>query len=131
MSAFFDVRVCHPNADSYRDLDLKQIIRYTSSTRTTRRDCIRIIRRVIDVEEGTFTQLVFTTTGGVGEECKRYHNRLAELVAAKKQKTMPPPSPGYVLKSPLPSLGQLYSVLEGQEQLEEQLEVMFKKRTLN
>ena len=24
-SAFFDVRVCHPNADSYRDLDLKQI----------------------------------------------------------------------------------------------------------
>ena len=24
-SAFFDVRVCYPNADSYRDLDLKQI----------------------------------------------------------------------------------------------------------
>ena len=24
-SAFFDVRVCHPNADSYRDLDLKQV----------------------------------------------------------------------------------------------------------
>ena len=24
-SAFFNVRVCHPNADSYRDLDLKQI----------------------------------------------------------------------------------------------------------
>ena len=28
---------------------------------------------------------------------------------------MPPPSLGYVLKSPLPSLGRLYSVLEGQE----------------
>ena len=24
-SAFFDVRVCHPNADSYRDLNPKQI----------------------------------------------------------------------------------------------------------
>ena len=24
-SAFFDARVCYPNADSYRDLDLKQI----------------------------------------------------------------------------------------------------------
>ena len=24
-SAFFDVRVCYPNTDSYRDLDLKQI----------------------------------------------------------------------------------------------------------
>ena len=42
---------------------------------------------------------------------------------------MPPPSLGYVLKFPLPSLGPLYSVLEGQEQLKEQLEVMFKKRT--
>ena len=44
---------------------------------------------------------------------------------------MPPPSLGCVLKSPLPSLGRLYSVLEGQEQLKEQLEVMFKKWTLN
>ena len=24
-SAFFDVRICHPNADSYRDMDLNQI----------------------------------------------------------------------------------------------------------
>ena len=38
----------------------------------------------MNVEQGTFTPLVFTTTGGMGEECKRYHNRLAELVAAKK-----------------------------------------------
>ena len=37
---------------------------------------------------------------------------------------MPPPSRGYVLKSPLPSLDQLYSVLEGREQLKEQLEVI-------
>ena len=43
---------------------------------------------------------------------------------------MPPPSLGYVLKFPLPSSGRLY-VLEGQEQLKEQLQVMFKKRTLN
>ena len=44
---------------------------------------------------------------------------------------MPPPSLGYVLKFPFPSLGRLYSVLEGQEELKEQLEVMFKKQTLN
>ena len=36
------------------------------------------------MEQGTFTPLVFTTTGGMGEECMRYRNRLAELVAAKK-----------------------------------------------
>ena len=40
--------------------------------------------RVMEVEKGTFTPLVFTTTGGLAEECKRYHNRLAELLTIKK-----------------------------------------------
>ena len=39
---------------------------------------------VLDVEHGSFTPLVFTTTGGMGKECIRYHTRLAELIAAKK-----------------------------------------------
>ena len=38
----------------------------------------------MEVEQGTFTPLVFTTTGGMAEECKRYHNRLAELLLIKK-----------------------------------------------
>ena len=125
-SAFFDVRVCHPNADSYRDLDLKQVYKQHENDKRL------YTQRVMDVEQGTFTPLVFTRTGGMGEECKRYHNRLAELVAAKKkERTMPTPSLEYDLKSPLPSLGQLYSALEGREHLKGQLEVMFKKRTLN
>ena len=41
-------------------------------------------QRVMEIEHGTFTPLVFTTTGGMSEECKRYHSRLAELIAAKK-----------------------------------------------
>ena len=40
---------------------------------------------IITVNSATIiTPLVFTTTVGMGEECKRYHNRLAELVTAKK-----------------------------------------------
>ena len=31
-------------------------------------------RRVLDVEHGLFTLLVFTTTGGMGKECIRYHS---------------------------------------------------------
>ena len=38
----------------------------------------------MEVEQGTLTPFVFTTTGGMAEECKRYHNRLAELLAIKK-----------------------------------------------
>ena len=41
-------------------------------------------QRVTDIEQGTFTPLVFTTTGGMGEECKKYHSRLAELIAIKQ-----------------------------------------------
>ena len=42
------------------------------------------------------------------EEWKRYYNRLAELVAAKKGEDY---AREYILKSPLPSLGQLRNKL--------------------
>ena len=38
----------------------------------------------MEVEQGTFTPLVFTSTGGMADECKRFHSRLAELLALKK-----------------------------------------------
>ena len=41
-------------------------------------------KRVMDIEQGTFTPLVFSSTGGMAEECKRYHSRRAELLAIKK-----------------------------------------------
>ena len=44
-------------------------------------------QRVTDIEQGKFTALVFTATGGMGEECKKYHRRLAELIAMKQGET--------------------------------------------
>ena len=35
-------------------------------------------QRVTNIEQGTFTPLVFAITGGMGEECKKYHSQLAE-----------------------------------------------------
>ena len=40
--------------------------------------------RVMEVEQATFTSLVFTTTGGIAPECQVYHKRLAELLSVKK-----------------------------------------------
>ena len=88
-------------------------------------------QRVMGVEQGTFTPLVFTTTAGMGEECKRYHNRLAELVVAKKGEDYATTVSWIRFKVSFATLGRLYSVLEGREQLKEQLEVIFKRRTLN
>ena len=51
-SAFFDVRVCHPNADSYRDLTPEQIYRQHENEKKGQYE-----RRVMEVEQGTFTSL--------------------------------------------------------------------------
>ena len=78
-SAFFDVRVCHPNADSYRVLNPKLI--YKKNENVKKR---QYVERLMEIEQGTFTPLVFTTTGRMADEFVKYHSRLAELIANKK-----------------------------------------------
>ena len=78
-SAFFDVRVYHPDADSYRELSPKQIFQLHENEKKR-----QYSRRVLEVEQGTFAPLVFASTGGMVDECKRFHSRLAELLALKK-----------------------------------------------
>ena len=78
-SAFFDVRVFHPNAKSYKDLTIQQIYRKHEDEKKR-----LYANRVLEVERGTFTPLLFTTTGGMADECKRFHSRLAELMSIKK-----------------------------------------------
>ena len=77
-AAFFDTRVCHPNADSYRDLSPKQIYRIHENEKKRKYNSR-------EREQGTFTTLVFTTTGEIADECLRYHSRLAEKLSAKTQ----------------------------------------------
>ena len=38
----------------------------------------------MEIEQETFTPLVFTTKGGMADECVKHHSRLAELIANKK-----------------------------------------------
>ena len=38
----------------------------------------------MEIERLPFTPLVFTTTGGIADECVKNHSRLAELIANKK-----------------------------------------------
>ena len=71
--------MCHPNADSYRDLTPKQIYKKHENEMKG-----QYAERVMEIEQGTFTRLVLTTTGGMADECVKYHSRLAELIANKK-----------------------------------------------
>ena len=78
-SAFFDVRVCYPNAESYKGLTTKQIYRQHESEKKR-----MYAIGVLEVEQGSFTPVVFTTTEQMAGECKRYHSRLAELLSNEK-----------------------------------------------
>ena len=78
-SAFFDVRVCHPNAESYGDLTPQQI--HSKHENEKKR---KYAERILQIEQGTFTPLIFTTAGGMTPECQMFHGRLAELIATKK-----------------------------------------------
>ena len=54
-SAFFNVWMCHPNADSHRDLVPKQI--YKKHENKKKR---QYVKRVMEIKQGSFTPLVFT-----------------------------------------------------------------------
>ena len=55
---------CHPNADSYRDLTPKQI--YKKHDNEKKR---KSAERVMEIKQGKFTPLVFTTTVGMADKC--------------------------------------------------------------
>ena len=76
---FLDVRVMHPNSPSYIEKTPEQIYhQHEREKKRTYND------RVLQVEKGSFTPLIFTTTGGMGPECTKYHKRVAELISVKR-----------------------------------------------
>ena len=76
---FFDVRVLHPNAPSYRSSDLTSLYRNHEQEKMRKYNS-----RIITVERGSFSPLVYTTFGGMGPQATRYHKRLAGLIAMKR-----------------------------------------------
>ena len=40
--------------------------------------------RVLQIEKGSFTQIVGSTFGGWGKEARRHHQRIATLIAIKR-----------------------------------------------
>ena len=76
--AFFDIRVLHPGAPTNASRTISQM--YIQQENEKKR---KYNNRVIDVEKGTFTPLVFSTTGGMGKEASTFVKRLSSLLAQK------------------------------------------------
>ena len=76
---FLDVRVMHPNSPSYSDKTTEQIYKmHENEKKRSYND------RVLHVEKGSFSPLIFSTTGGMGPEATKYHKRIAELISTKR-----------------------------------------------
>ena len=79
-SAYFDVRVFHPNAPSYRNTSIQAL--YRKQEQAKKREYGDRIR---EVENASFTPLVFSTTGGLSKETSIAYKRMAELLAIKRK----------------------------------------------
>ena len=79
-AAYLDVRVFHPNAPSY----VKEPIANLHKRHQNQKK-LAYMRRVIRVEQGTFTPLVFATSGGFAPEVGVVLKRVADKICKKRQ----------------------------------------------
>ena len=72
------VRIFHSNAPSYRGLQLETSYRCHENEKRQAYE-----QRVCEIENGSFTPLVFSTSGGMGKAAKITYKRLASLLSIK------------------------------------------------
>ena len=77
--AFFDIRVFNPNAQRYSTQSVKSS--YIINEKEKKR---QYNRRILEVDRGSFTPLIFSTTGGMGRECSSFIHALATMLAEKR-----------------------------------------------
>ena len=78
-NAFFDVRITNVDSASQRNSSLKSVLRKHETEKKRHYN-----KRVMEVEHGTFTPLIFSTSGVMAHECSIFHKSLAEKLAEKK-----------------------------------------------
>jgi len=77
-STYFDIKVFNPTSTSYLKKPLPSL--YKTHEQSKRRD---YEDRIINVEHGTFSPLVFSTSGGMGPTATTVFSRLASLISSK------------------------------------------------
>ena len=78
-NSFFDIRVFNPLAPRYSGLSLD-----ATHAKNERDKTRKYSERIINVEQGTFTPLVFTSAGGMARQSQIFYKRMAELMAEKR-----------------------------------------------
>ena len=77
-NAYFDVRITNVNADSQKNQSIAKILKKHENEKKRNYNS-----RIMNIEHGTFTPLIFAINGGVGPECVKFHQHLADRIALK------------------------------------------------
>ena len=77
--AFCDVRVFNPLAPTYKNQTLKAAHKTNENAKKREYG-----ERVLNIEHGSLTPLVFTCFGGMSEECSKFYNRLSDKISEKR-----------------------------------------------
>ena len=80
-TAFFDIRVTHIGSQSNKNQKTAVVFRQHELAKKR-----EYMQRVLDVEQGSFTPLVFGTNGGMGNECRKFTDELSRQLATKQMK---------------------------------------------
>ena len=76
---FFDVCVLHPNSPSYQSTSITSLY-----DKHEKKKMQKYGQRILTVEKGSFTPLIYTTTGGWGPQATAYLKRISTLIANKR-----------------------------------------------
>ncbi|CAH3030809.1 unnamed protein product [Porites evermanni] len=80
VTAFFDVRVTHVNSKCNQGKETFTIFKEQEDEKKRKYQ-----QRVLDVEMGSFTSLIFGTNGGMEADCNWFLKRLAEKLSEKNE----------------------------------------------
>ena len=76
---FLDIRVFHPGAQSNQTKTVEEAFKKHEEEKKRTYN-----RRILEVEKATFTPLVYSTLGGMGQESEKFSKRVASLIATKR-----------------------------------------------
>ena len=77
-NAFFDIRITNTNSEYQRHLSSEKI--FAKHEKEKKR---QYNHRIMNIEHGTFTPLVFSVSGGMAKECSRFHKAVAEKISQR------------------------------------------------
>ena len=77
---FFDIRVFDPSGQRHKSKTLRKC--YEINEQEKKKE---YSSRILNVEQGTFTPLVFSATGGMRRECSMFFKKLSQPISTKRK----------------------------------------------